>query len=293
MSMRATPSGAPDVLARSISAARCVTSAPWLSVSVSGSRRVASMRATVCLVRRPCAERKIRNRSTAAMIAAVRVTATTSRRTRSSRSRTGSASRQMPTTARTSPLALIGRNSRSRVVDGSAPGPALDSAAGTIATLAWPDPALPAAPPASIATPPRPGSLAATIVPSSRRSSTRRISVGRVRAASWVSSAARSEVLGPDAGSRKRSSTESLRTARTVAELLATTVFRVFVEKCSETMIAWAVAVTPMIARNTPNTRMSSSGRRIRGWEPNNVLSTSTKSARVRSVGTGGPQPNG
>ena len=48
----------------------------------------------------------------------------------------------------------------------------------------------------------QPGALAATIVPSRRRSSTRRISPGRVSAASCASSAARSRSVGPVAGSR-------------------------------------------------------------------------------------------
>ena len=81
--------------------------------------------------------------------------------------------------------------------------------------------------------------------------------------------------------------------ARTVAESLATTVFSVPVEKCSETMTDWAVAVIPMIARNTPKTRMSSSGRRVRGWEPNMFHPPRVERPGTEtSVGTGGPRPN-
>ena len=56
-----------------------------------------------------------------------------------------------------------------------------------------------------------------------------------------------------------------------MAESLATTVFSVPVEKWSETIRAWALAVMPMITRNAPKTSMSSSGRRVRGWEPNTI----------------------
>ena len=63
MSIRATPSGRPLARARSISTARWPTSAPWLSVPVSGSRRVASSRAAVWRVSRPCADRKMRSSS--------------------------------------------------------------------------------------------------------------------------------------------------------------------------------------------------------------------------------------
>jgi hypothetical protein len=117
--------------------------------------------------------------------------------------------------------------------------------------------------------PARAGSLAATIVPSSRRSSTRRISPGPARDAISCWRAARDALVGPLAASRSRSWSVWFRTARTVAESLATIVFRVPAEKWSETRMACAVAVIPMIARKAPKTRMRSSGRRVRGREPN------------------------
>ena len=125
MSTSATPSGRPDSLARSISSARCATSAPWFSAPVSGSRRVASTSAAVCRVSRPCADRNTRNRSAAATSPADSVTMTTSRRTSARRSRIGAASRHTATTARTWPSDLIGRYSRTTRSASTAPGPAL------------------------------------------------------------------------------------------------------------------------------------------------------------------------
>jgi hypothetical protein len=68
-----------------------------------------------------------------------------------------------------------------------------------------------------------------------------------------------------------------LRTARTVAASPATIVFNVPAEKFSETITAWAVAVIPMIARNTPKTSTSSSGRRVFGAEPDKKLTSTAE----------------
>ena len=74
MSMSAMPIGRPSRRAPARSPpASSPTSAPWFSSPVSGSRRVASTRATVWRLIRPCADRKTRNRATAATIAAVSV----------------------------------------------------------------------------------------------------------------------------------------------------------------------------------------------------------------------------
>src|SRR5205085_2494038 len=111
------------------------------------------------------------------------------------------------------------------------------AAAGARAMLRSPGAALAADPAGGMTAPASSAALEATIVPSSRRSSTRRISPGPVNAASSAWSTARSWLVGPVAGSRSRSWSESLRTARTVAESLATTVFNVPVEK-------WRVTIT-------------------------------------------------
>ena len=66
------------------------------------------------------------------------VTMTISRRIASSRSTIGTPSRQIPTTPRTSPPTLSGRNSRSNVGDANAPVPAPASLAGPMAACACP-----------------------------------------------------------------------------------------------------------------------------------------------------------
>ena len=81
MSMSAIVTDMPAARAASVSIARRPTTAPWLSVPVSGSRRVDSISSAVCRVRRRWAARKIRKSSAAAISAADSVTSTTSRRT--------------------------------------------------------------------------------------------------------------------------------------------------------------------------------------------------------------------
>ena len=95
-----------EAAARSRGAARSPapmvsTSAPWLSIPVNGSRRVASMSATVWLEIRSCAARKTRYSTPAAAIAAPTVTTITSRRAASIAAMIGVASRQTPTTPTT------------------------------------------------------------------------------------------------------------------------------------------------------------------------------------------------
>ena len=81
---------------RSIAAPIVSTSAPWLSIPVNGSRRVASISATVWLEIRSWAARKTRYSTPAAAMAAPTVTTITSRRALSIAVMIGVASRQHP-----------------------------------------------------------------------------------------------------------------------------------------------------------------------------------------------------
>ena len=100
--------------------------------------------------------------------------------------------------------------------------------------------------------PPRPGSLAATIVPSFRRSSTRRISPGR-------GSVAELRLEATDLTRRRQPFRGeicrwmyALTNERIVAASLPTRPVRVADEKCAPTRTDWAVAAAPTIARKAP-----------------------------------------
>ncbi len=266
ISTRAIVTGRLAARAASVSRASRPTIVPWLSVPVSASRRVDSISSAVWRVSRRWAVWKMRNSNAAAISAAVRVTITTSRRTDASRSRTGTASRQIPTTPRTLPSTEIGRYSRSSVDEPRRSGPASAVSIGRMAARAAPPTARPKSPPTGITSPRIDASLAATIVPSGRRSSTRRISPGRTSVASWDSSFVR--MIGPVAGSgvagavaRSEGRTYAFTKARVVAASLLTTSVSVAAEKCVPTMKACAAAVMPTSATKAPNTRMSSVGR--------------------------------
>ena len=252
MSISAIPIGRPSLRACSTIWASSPTRAPWFSNPVSGSRRVASTRATVWRLIRPCADRKTSDSAMAATIAAVSVVITIACRSRSSSARIGTASRQTPTTAWTRPSASSGKYSRSTLgVDRGGPAASLTPTSAIWAAIVWPSAAARKSGDPAAASPLTSARSLAMIVPSGRRSSTRRISARRTRRARSASSDARRVAVGPSA-SMSPGETYVLTTLRMSAASVPTTDDSVDVEKLDETSIVWAVAVTPTMTRKIP-----------------------------------------
>ncbi len=258
------------VRAASSRVASRLTSAPWLSVPVSGSRRVDSTSSAVWRVKRPWADRKMRNKRTAASIAALSVTMRTSRRTSSSRARIGTPSRQRLTTPTTLPaVSVIGSRSRrihglSRSAGGTpASAPGTMAASGRVASAGTGSAASGAV------------GTAARSVPSERRSSAWRMPPSPPAIADRFASRAarRAGSIGvPIARSLAASPPSSARAfarRRTDARSPSTTACIVTAVKCEVTIVAWAAAVIPTSAMNAPNTSNRRIGRRTRGSVPN------------------------
>ena len=269
-STRATPSGVPAARARSISAGevgdeRAVVQRPGQRVPLGRLDERGGLAGQPALRRAEDQEQQDRGDD-----AAVSVTRTTSRRISSRRARIGTASRQIPTTPRTWPPVLIGRNSRRTVGLPRSPGPAagirdVDETDARLARRRRPrraarrhdDPGEGriaggddrAVEPAQLdaedlAGPGQGGELLL-------EGGARRARSGRSPDRGRAAGACGSGPPGPSPN-RSRRSCSACR-PRSAARRGS----------------ACAVAVIPMIARNAPKTRMRSSGRRVRGREPN------------------------
>ncbi len=226
----------------------------------------------------------MKNSSTAATRAAVRVIATTSNRSVSNRARIGLPSRQTLTIPRTRPPgSRIGsRSRRAEVMPRSLAAPA--AANGTIPASARPS-ALAGviASGAPVPIPFAPSETPDTSDPSARSIWISRMPSAASSRASRPSSSARRVVAAAVVPSRSARSRCVTNSRMVVASPSTTSLIRRSVT-FDVTIDAWADAVMPTSTRNAPKTRISRTGRRIRASEPNTGDEDSGASVDAPSV---------